>query len=108
LPAAIPALARLPALPGAGRETEDFDLDAAALEGSGEDIRAHRRDRDRTAAHRAGIVDQQAYDGIAELGLPLALVGQRQDRIGDDARQSGGIEEAIVEIEFPGAGLPRH
>src|SRR6266481_5156790 len=58
-----PALARLPALPGAGGEAEDLDLDAAALEGAGEDVRAHRRDRNRPAAHRTGIVDQQADDG---------------------------------------------
>src|SRR5439155_18180448 len=57
-----PALARLPALPGAGGEAEDLDLDAAALEGAGEDVGAHRRDGDRPAAHRPGIVDQQADD----------------------------------------------
>ena len=44
-------------------------------------------------------------DGVAEIGLALALVGQRQDRVGDDARQPRGVEHALVEIEFPGAGL---
>src|SRR5437899_12993287 len=42
-----PALARLAALPGAGREAEDLDLDGAALQGAREDVGAHRRDRDR-------------------------------------------------------------
>src|SRR5690606_9261914 len=51
-----PALARRAALPGAGREAEDLDLDAAALERARQDVGAHRRDGDGTAAHRAGIV----------------------------------------------------
>jgi succinoglycan biosynthesis protein ExoW len=37
-----PALARLPALPVAGREAEDFDLDATALQGAGQNIAARR------------------------------------------------------------------
>src|SRR5437868_15455686 len=64
-----PALARLPALPGAGCETENLDLDPATLESPGEDVPAHRRHGDRPAAHRARVVDQQGDDGVAELGL---------------------------------------
>src|ERR1051326_2977137 len=45
-----PALARLPALPGAGRKAEDLDLDAATLQRAGENVGAHRGDRDRAAA----------------------------------------------------------
>src|SRR6202011_6280747 len=37
-----PALARLPALPGAGGEAEDLDLDAAALPSAGENVGAPR------------------------------------------------------------------
>src|SRR5581483_9560984 len=33
-----PLLARLPALPGAGGEAEDLDLDAAALQRAGENV----------------------------------------------------------------------
>src|SRR5580693_1313867 len=69
-----PALARLPALPRARRKAEDLDLDAATLQGAREDVGAHRRDGYRPAAHRPGIVNQQAHDGVAEIGLALALV----------------------------------
>src|SRR5262249_8064223 len=41
-----PTFAGLPALPRAGRKAEDLDLDAAALQGGGEDVAAHRRDGD--------------------------------------------------------------
>ena len=103
-----PALARLPALPGAGREAEDLDLDAAALQGARENVGAHRRHRYRPAAHRPRIVDQESHDGVAKIGLALALVGQRQNRVSDDARQPRGIEQPFIEIEFPGAGLLGH
>ncbi len=49
----------------------------AALQRARQDVGAHRGDGDRPAAHRAGIVDQQRDDGVAELGLLLELVGQR-------------------------------
>ena len=64
-----PGLAALAALPGAGGEAEDLDLDAAALERAGKDVAADRRDGDRAAAHRAGIVDQQRHHGVAEIGV---------------------------------------
>ena len=48
-----PRLAALPALPAAGGEAEDLGLNAAALEGAGEDVGADRGDGDRAAAHRA-------------------------------------------------------
>ena len=48
------------------------------------------------------------HHGVAEIGLALALVGERQDRVGDDARQPRGVEEALVEVELPGAGLLGH
>src|SRR5262249_62000743 len=41
-----PALARLPALPGAGRKTEDLDFDAAALQSARKNVAAHRRNGD--------------------------------------------------------------
>jgi len=44
--------------------------------GAGEDIAAHRRDRDRPAAHRAGIVDQRGRHGLAELGLARIDIGR--------------------------------
>ena len=72
-----PGLARLAALPGARGEAEDLDLDAAALERAGEDVGAGRRDRDRPAAHRAGIVEEQRDDGVAEIGVLLVLEGER-------------------------------
>ncbi len=103
-----PFLARLAALPGPRREAEDLDLDAAALERARQDVGAHRRDGDRASPHRAGIVDQQADHGVAEIGLLLALVGEREGRVGDDARQPCRVEHALVEVELPGPRLLRH
>ena len=88
LPAAIQRSRDCAALPRARGEAEDLDLDAAALERARQDVGAHRRDGDRPAAHRAGIVDQQGHDRVAELGLLLALVGERMDRVGDDAARA--------------------
>src|SRR5690348_14303142 len=61
-----PGFARLPALPGAGGEAENLDLDAATLQRARQDIGAGRSHRDRAAAHRAGIVEQQRDHRIAE------------------------------------------
>src|SRR5262249_39427027 len=60
-----------------------------------------RRDRNRSAAHRAGIVDEQRDDRIAEIGVLLALERQRLLRINDDARQARGIEQTFLEVELP-------
>jgi hypothetical protein len=98
-----PGLAALAALPGAGGEAEDLDLDAAALQRAGEDVAADRRDGDRAAAHRAGIVEQQRHHGVAEIGIALDLEAQRLQRIGDDAGQARGVEQALLEIELPAA-----
>ena len=103
-----PGLARLAALPGARGEAEDLDLDAAALERARQDIGADRRDGDRPAAHRAGIVEQQRHHGVAEIRVLLLLEGQRLHRVDDDARQARGVEHAFFEIELPGAVLLRH
>ena len=103
-----PGLARLSALPGAGGEAENLDLDAAALERAGEDVGAGRRDRDRAAAHRAGIVDEQRHGRVAERHVLLLLEGQRLLRVDDDARQARGVEHALFEVELPGAVLLRH
>ncbi len=103
-----PRLARLPALPGARGEAENLDLDAAALQRAREDVGAGRRHRDRAAAHRTGIVEQQRHHGVAEGRVLLVLEGERMHRIDDDARQPRGIEHAFLEIELPGAVLLRH
>jgi len=72
-----PSLARLSAFPGAGGEAKNLNLDAATLERAGENVGASGRDRDRTAAHRAGIVDQQRHGSVAERHVLLLLEGQR-------------------------------
>jgi hypothetical protein len=108
LAGAEPLLAALAALPGARREAQDLDLDAAALERAGQDVGAHRRHRDRPAAHRARVVDQQRHHGVAEVGVLLLLEGQRMHRVGDDAGEPRGVERALVEVEVPGAVLLRH
>ena len=112
-----PGLAGLPAAIQRSRDWPPFQarvvkpristLTRAALEGARQDVGAHRRDGDRAAAHRARIVDQQGDDGVAEIGLLLPLVGERQDRVGDDARQPRGVEQPFFEIELPGPGLLR-
>jgi hypothetical protein len=107
-----PDLARLAALPGAGREAEDLDLDAAAFQRAGENVGAGRGHGDRPAAHGAGIVEQQRDDRVAEGGVALALEGKRREGSGhfvdDDPRQARRIEIAFFEIEVPGAVLLRH
>ena len=98
----------MPALPGARGEAEDLDLDAAALQRAGENIGAGCSNGDRASAHGAGIVDQEAHDGVAELRVLLLLEGECLERIHHDARQPRGIENAFFEIEIPGAVLLRH
>ena len=103
-----PRLARLPALPGPRGEAQNFHLDAAALQRARQDIGAGRRHRDGTAAHRAGIVQQQRHHGVAEGRFLLAHERQRMIGIGHHARQPRRIEHALLEIEVPGAVLLRH
>ena len=82
-----PGFPRLTALPCSRREAEDLDLDAATLQCAGQNIGAGGGDRNRTAAHRSRIVDEQGHDRIAELHILLALERQRLARIGDHSRQ---------------------
>src|SRR3546814_9884085 len=90
-----PRLARLTALPGPRRETQNLGLDPTAFERARENIRRDRRDPDRPPAHRARIVDQQRHHRIAEFGIALDLVAERLRRVDDDARQPRGIEPQI-------------
>jgi len=99
---------RLPALPRAGGEAEDFGLHAAALQRAGENVGAGGGNGDRAATHRAGVIQQQRHHGIAELGVLLFLEGERMHRIGDDACQARRIEHAFLQIEIPRAVLLRH
>ena len=62
---------------------------------------------DRAAAHGAGIVEQERDDGIAEGGVALHLERKRLEPVGDDAGQPRRVQEALVEIEIPGAVLLR-
>src|SRR5207237_10111984 len=66
LPGGDPALARLAALPGAGRKTEDLDLDAAALQRAREDVGAHRRTWDRAAAQRPCMAEHLRHPRVAD------------------------------------------
>src|SRR5262249_3007782 len=103
-----PGFARLPALPGAGGKAKDFDLDAAALQRARKNVGARRRYRDRSAAHRARVVEQQRHHGVAELGILLALERQRMQRVDDNAREPRRIEQPLFEVELPGAILLGH
>ena len=107
-PASSQASRLLPPFQARVVKPEDLDLDAAALERAREDIAADRRDGDRPAAHRAGIVDQQRHHGVAEIGVALDLEAQRLQRVGDDAGQPRRVEQALFEVEFPAAVLLRH
>ena len=60
------------------------------------------------APHRAGIIDQKRHHRIAEIGVALHLEGERRQRIGHDAGNAGGIEDAFLDIEIPGAVLLCH
>src|SRR3984957_8539363 len=100
-PCLKPGLARLSAFPGASREAENLDLDAAALECARENIRASRRNRDRTAAHGTRIVYEQRHRRVAERHILLLLEGQGLLRIDNHARQARGIEHALFEVELP-------
>ena len=103
-----PRLARLSALPGAGGEAQNLDLDAAALKRARQNIGTGGRDRNGPPAHGTGIVDQQRDDRVAEIGVLLALEGQGLLRINDDARQARGIKLPLLQIKFPRAVLLRH
>src|SRR5450759_4019218 len=96
-----PGFARLAALPGPCREAKNFDLDAATLQGAGQNIGAGGGDRDRPPAHRAGVINEQAHHRIAEIHILLTFEGKWLPRIGDHARQPRRIEDAFIEVEFP-------
>src|SRR5262245_3842588 len=100
-----PSLASMAALPRAGGEAENLDLDAAALERARKDIGAAGRHHDRAPAHRTRVVEKERDHGIAKLGVALLLVGQGVHRIDDDAGKPRRIDHALVEIEVPAAIL---
>ena len=102
-----PFFAALAAFPGAGGEAQHLDLDGAALQRAGQDVAAHRRHRDRPAAHRPGVVDQQAHDGVAKFHVEFAFVGQRLQRVDHNPGEAAGIQHPLVEVELPGPGLLR-
>ena len=102
-----PLLASLSALPCARGETEDFDLDAAALERAGEDVGAAGRNHDRPSAHRTRVVEQQRHHGVAEICVALTLEGEREHRIDDNARQTRDVQRAFLDVEVPGPVLLR-
>src|SRR6516225_5262577 len=72
-----PGLARLPALPGAGRETENLHFDAATFQRARQDIRAGRSHRDGPPAHRTRIIQEQRHHGVAEGRFLFAHEGKR-------------------------------
>ena len=108
LPGFHPFLPRLAALPGARREAQDLHLHTTTLQGAGHDVGAHGRDGDGAPAHGARVVEQQGHHRVAEVGVALQLEGQRVQRIGDDTRQTPGIQQAILQVEVPGPGLLGH
>src|SRR5205807_5640501 len=102
-----PGYARFATLPGAGRKTQNLDLDPATLQRASQNIDAAGSDGDRAPAHRARIIDEQRHYRIAELGVLLAFEGERLPRIDDDARKPHRIEDALVQIELQGPALLR-
>jgi hypothetical protein len=76
-------------LPGAGGEAEHLDLRGAALLSAGKDVATHGRDRDRTAAHAVGIVDQQYHHGNLRLTETPQVAGGGKVRRIDDCRGRG-------------------
>ena len=80
--------------------------DAAALQRCGDHVGGEAGDLDRLAAHRAGIVDEDRHDGVAELQFLFLLVGAGEAGIDDDAVEPRGVDQALVEVERPVARLP--
>uniref|UniRef100_A0A0N5A5N4 LigA n=1 Tax=Parastrongyloides trichosuri TaxID=131310 RepID=A0A0N5A5N4_PARTI len=107
LAGADPGLARLAALPGAGGEAQDLDLDAAPLQRPRQDVGADRRDHDRAPAHRAGVVEHQGHHRVAERAFALHLERQGAGRIGDDAGQARRVQHPFLKVEHPAAVLLR-
>ena len=97
----------MPAFPRPRREAEDLNLDAAALQRPCQDVGACRRNRDWTAAHRSGIVEQQRNHRVPEISVLLAFERQGVQRIDNDPRQPRRIEQAFFQVEFPGTVLLR-
>ena len=102
-----PRFPRLPTFPGARGETENFHLHAAALQCARENVGTAGSDHDRPPAHASRVVEQQRDDRVLEVRVLLALERQRMHGIDDDARQTGRVQRAFLEIEFPGAVLLR-
>ena len=96
-----PRLARLPPLPRAGGKAEDFNLDVATFQRTGQNIRTDRSDRDRTAPHRTGIIQQQGHAGVAKLSVFFDLEGQGRGGVGHDSRQSARVQRAFLQIKLP-------
>ncbi|MNC53690.1 hypothetical protein D3C75_1031270 [compost metagenome] len=108
LAGADPRLTALTALPGAGGEAQDLDLDPAPFQRPRQDVGADRRHHDRSPAHRARVVDQQGHDRVPKRALALHLERQGAGRIGDDTGQTRGVQHAFFQIERPTAALLRH
>jgi len=102
-----PVLARQSAFPRLGREPQDLDLDPAPLQRPRQDVGADRRHHDRPPAHRAGVVEQQGHDRVAERALALGLERQGGGRVGDDPGQPRRVQHSLFQIEDPGAVLLR-
>ena len=105
---AQPGFPRLAALPCARGEAEDLDFDATALQRARQNIGAGRCHCDRAPAHRARIVEEKGYHGIAEIHLLFVLERERMQRVDHDAGKPRGIEQTLFQIELPRAILLRH
>ena len=103
-----PLLARLPALPLFGGKAQNLNLDAAAFQRPRQNIGASRRNRNRPAAHRAGIVQQQRHNCIAEIGVLFAFEAQGLLRIHNHAAETRRVQNSLFKVKFPGAVLLRH
>jgi len=103
-----PRLARLPALPGAGGEAENFHLDAAALQASAPGYRrrsARHRDRGGRAIEPELSRKKQRHHGVAEGRLLLVHERQRMIGIGDHARQPVPGRECLPRGRIPRRGF---
>ena len=59
-------------------------------------------------AHAARVVEHQRDDGVAEGGVALVLEGERVHGVDHHAGEARRIEDALLEVEIPGAVLLRH
>jgi hypothetical protein len=99
---------RLASVPLTRREAEHLALDTASFEHLGEDFDRQRGDEHGTAAHRAGVIDQQADDRARKGRVAFLLERTCAPSARHQCVAPEAVQLALVEIEPPLSRLARH